>query len=517
MKRLYLLLICLLLALCLTGVARAEMTEEPIEIEEPEPAEPSEEPPMPALELDLRFTEKMFALAPVCTENGLPRIGDATLIYASIRDYDELAYELYGQPEWSLIQTGGEESGLVGTVEDLGDSFCLYMDETPNVAEDVTFVVICQWDGLVASEEVVIHFVEKELPTETNIPDRIYMQVGDVLPLDYHFVSGEWDGVGYAYLEYYVNSASDYVETTYVDDALALYAVQPGVAMWLELSVRDDTYNLALWKKVAVFVADENGVVPGAELELEVYSGGEEQTWALAPKYADDGAAHQHTNLLAGVCIPNYGVLSAILEGSPVWSMTQTGGEALSLNDSYSTNWYDAYLNEVPTAAGDYTFEITCEWGEKSATKTVTIHYVDMELPTGSTIPDTLGMQVGEIVLMDYDFVPANWGNSTIWDMWFINDAYEYLEIGWDEDEGKDTLTAIQAGIARIGVEVYDYDLNVIIYKTVTVLIADENGVVPGTELELYVNGGEEKTWALAPDYAENGMARRFNDWVIDV
>ena len=95
MKRLYLLLICLLLALCLTGVARAEMTEEPI----------------PDLELKMKFTEKSFVLAPINAENGLPRIVDTTLLDAQIYCYCELESGLDGEPTWRMRQTGGP--GLV--------------------------------------------------------------------------------------------------------------------------------------------------------------------------------------------------------------------------------------------------------------------------------------------------------------------------------------------------------------------------------------------------------------------
>ena len=412
------------------------------------------------LTLDLEFEEKTFALAPVATPNGLPRIQDAALIGVSIPDYNDLANAFGGGPVWSFRQTAGAEE-ISFYPGDAGDVYHVWLEETPDAAGDYAFELTCQWGGQTATAETVIHFVEKDLPTETDMPDLIDMQVGGTALLDYHFLTGEWNGTGEAELAYYLNGAYNYVTTVWIDGALSLQAIQPGVAR-IEVAVFDDTYNIAIWKTITIFVADENGNVPGMVLRDSTV----ERTYAIVPVRSGYDTPSMYNPYLVYAEIQNYDELASFCSGSPSWTVRQTAGAEIEYRTEAWHHYCVVYPESLPLVEDDVVFEVTCEWGWFSAVSTAIIHFVEVDLPTGVNVPDTLEMQVGGSLPLDFSFTPAGWNNRLQIDAVFSGSTSDYL------------TTQIRLAVEEAVVNVIDYAYPVGIEGDVTIRVMSDGKVL---------------------------------------
>ena len=114
---------------------------------------------------------------------------------------------------------------------------------------------------------------------------------------------------------------------------------------------------------------------------------------------------------------------------SPTWSIKQKKGNTLNLRTWTDSRNYRGELTSIPTQAGDSTFEITCNWGNKSTVKTITIHCVDFTWPTGLiNIDDTVHTYVGASLSFNPQITPANW------------EVPGYPQLRWGFDDEADTF-----------------------------------------------------------------------------
>ncbi len=140
--------------------------------------------------------------------------------------------------------------------------------------------------------------------------------------------------------------------------------------------------------------------------------------------YLAQGGEVWQNSLIIEVWLSNYTDAGP----APEWSVEQISGQTLPIirwNDAYGNRVGRWELTEIPTAEGDAVFEVTCDWNGSSATKTVTVHCVDIDWPDGLVnIEDTVRTYVGARISFNPQITPEGWQVP----------GYPQLRWGFDDD-----------------------------------------------------------------------------------
>ncbi|MBR4441842.1 MAG: leucine-rich repeat domain-containing protein, partial [Clostridia bacterium] len=298
-------------------------------------------------------------------------------------------------------------------------------------------------------------------------PDTLEMQVGETVLLGYEFEPAGWSNSirnGHGWDDDFLSLGWDESE-----GKNTLTAIQPGITQ-LNIEVYDYNLNVSIYKTITVRIADENGDMPWTELNISVDE--TEKTWALAPTQAEDGMPQSLSTVLLRAEIEYYDELADLYDGTPNWSVTQIAGTEIVTWSDDMESAFGLYCGEMPSAEDTLVYEVTCSWGGQTAVETVTIHFVDMELPTGLSIPDVLNLQVGETIELDYGFTPQGWGSGQVkTEMGFWEDTFAYLS---GRFSGTPSLTGTKAGVTHVTFHVIDQGYNISVTKYLTVRITDD-------------------------------------------
>ena len=121
----------------------------------------------------------------------------------------------------------------------------------------------------------------------------------------------------------------------------------------------------------------------------------------------------------------------------PVWTLRKVSGQALEIDaepKTYGTmsRCYRGELTELPAETGDSVYEVTCTWGGVTTTKTITIHCLDIEWPTGLiNIEDTVYTYVGAKLSFNPQIAPEGWQVP----------GYPQLRWGFDDEADEFAIT----------------------------------------------------------------------------
>lgn len=124
----------------------------------------------------------------------------------------------------------------------------------------------------------------------------------------------------------------------------------------------------------------------------------------------------------------------------PVWTFRRINGQVLEIDAEpksygsgvYSSKYYRGELTELPVATGESVYEVTCTWGGVKTTKTITIHCIDIEWPTGLiNIEDTVHTYVGAKLSFNPQIAPEGWQVP----------GYPQLRWGFDDEADEFSIT----------------------------------------------------------------------------
>ncbi len=73
----------------------------------------------------------------------------------------------------------------------------------------------------------------------------------------------------------------------------------------------------------------------------------------------------------------------------------------------------------VPDSPCDATYRVTCHWGGKTASIDLTLHFIAIDPPTGTTLQDYYTVKAGEYLEITLDFIPRGWEVPGRDDNWY--------------------------------------------------------------------------------------------------
>ena len=402
-----------------------------------------------------------------------------------VEDYDDLAGELDGEPEWSVEFVDGMDLGCRLSYADGSDcgpgpDCWLRLDEgwRPQSEGVARLRVSCDWDGLHTSVYVNAVYQEVELPTGTIIPDEVDLRVNKSSAFDWRFSDG------YEYQRKFVhqfriddsedefNAHFDWMDN---GDGTVTIKPQSSAAGCYLVQVRNYDGNICTDQYVLFRVANSSGKVPEPEIEL----GYPEHVTRVCGQ--DDGSentiyAHKY---LFGVEVYNYDLLKAVYGGEPVFlSDADDDTGYFCFPDEYDPRFYHFGAKESYMSATTFTVHYNVYWADKSAAGETEVQYVRKTLPTGHTLPDELHFTAGETQVVSARFKPSSFSVSGEYGGYNIGVDTDYNWDQWDEDdEYTRHATFYQPGVyfANVSLEL----ANVTVWKNILVYVADAEGNEP--------------------------------------
>lgn len=170
------------------------------------------------------------------------------------------------------------------------------------------------------------------------------------------------------------------------------------------------------------------------------------------------------------VAVDNSEPMIELFGDNPEWYCEQISGETIdySCEELYAgsdTRGLFVWINSLPENEINAVLRITCRWGGMEDSKDCTIHFLDVNPPTGlSNVPESVTAFVGDTVTVHAGIEPLDWQVDGI-------EPYFYWAETESFAEGNDTLVLTRAGdysatyMAAVG--------NVILYQDVFFHIID--------------------------------------------
>ena len=124
----------------------------------------------------------------------------------------------------------------------------------------------------------------------------------------------------------------------------------------------------------------------------------------------------------------------------PSWTFRKVSGQTLEIDAEpktygsgvYASKYYRGELTELPDKTGESVYEVTCTWGDVKTVKTITIHCIDIEWPTGLVnIEGTVHTYVGAKLAFNPQIAPEGWQVP----------GYPQLRWGFDDEADEFAIT----------------------------------------------------------------------------
>ena len=334
-----------------------------------------------------------------------------------IDGYERYTQGVWEEPVWTMEELTNPGAQFVMSQQG-NNSYIVRTDgQRPQAACEAKLRLSCSWGGVTRSFDVTVRYQKVALPTGTDIPDIIDLQLGQATPLRYHFSGGytyegrDWyTGMVERSWEHFIRLLDCYTEN-------GEYYLRPsaGVAGYFYGTLTLIDANVAIDKEVIFRIADENGVVPAPrQLEDEYslrYLLVPEDTKGFdvsIPEWGDIWL--NHPLLLDSAICDSYSISASYVEGVPVEPRAVFFDQENLANLSIAVTF--ANLSELRD--GEYScVDLTLNWGEWSETARVYFHFVEPTLPdigfdTGFTL------KAGETYEAKVQLSDPNWNDQYI-------------------------------------------------------------------------------------------------------
>ena len=442
---------------------------------------------------------------------------DGWMTSAEIKDYETIRELLGTEPEWNVELISGEIASDTWYFDTSAPWRCeLFMNAMPENPVTAVYRVTCCWGGQEISALKTIDFQNVTLPTGSDIPEVMELQVGHEEAFVFHMDPPDYPA--------YNPRICYWLEGMEFSDVFDVPAVGGETGHEITLKPKEGTegiYSGGIYitsghiavghQSMLFYIADEEGNVPELPLRLSSYQDLDTFVYALFEENPDIGLTHQSWIRNYKIEVSDYAVLQQTLGGEPEWSV-EILGDAQDVTLDWRT-WdgnpagFDVFVQSYPNAPCTVTYRVTCQWGNLTVSRDTNLEFViPQSLPTGSTIPDRIDLQLGNEAEIGYEFQPEGYtfGNADR----ILFRFRDYVEADlWDSSEFGHSIRIrpYQAGIhpATVGVIAG----NIMIQKDVLVYVSDEEGNMPvigeGSTLILPLSVGEIEDEAFSGSAAE--------------
>ncbi|MBR0464674.1 MAG: leucine-rich repeat protein [Clostridia bacterium] len=350
--------------------------------------------------------EHTAILAPLDWEAEIHRENNLFEVFLDSDAYSELA-PLYGAPEWTIEQSSGPDIDYNHAVDDYGDGplLAVGLNSLPDDPCQAVFHVTCTMGPQTAEADITVNFIEIELPTGSTIPETVTLKAGESVTINGEFSTDNeyWNNPWFYCMDGYDESVLQIDRIS--DTELKLTGLQPGI-LNLAFAVNQD--RVYAQRRVRIMITDENGDVPAPTMQLRGMTNGDEFTfyfWDGAEVVeSEEGYGVFNEPFFSAVTVANQSEMYNYYGGVPSWSTETISGSVVTThtpswaNSSYS---YYGWLDSFPAQAGDTVLRVTCQWGDQTASHDVTLHFVKVTEPTGSTAPDEITLTKNKVEVFD--------------------------------------------------------------------------------------------------------------------
>ncbi len=433
-----------------------------------------------------------------------------------------------GDPVWSVSSTDNGPAFLMETDEWNKGSSKLKADPAATLVKDTVYhyTIFCHMNGQTYTKDVEVKFVDRTIPdasdfsltvspvkltdTTADIGTAVPVQNGNMemitgntyvvsarFPSDGIFGGSAireaaWSDTEWKNVEWY-NDSRFSLDGNYQD----VYTAKKPGKYEHSYVLQFTQSNLAYYFPYTLYLLDENGEIPKTTPEVVG-----NYSWASSADVIDytmylglplyDNSCPWNSRDIVNFHISNYEQMAAEFGGEPKWSIscnTTSGTENLDLEKlSVYGSQVLAGLNSMPTQPLEAEITLTCTWGDSSVVKKIMVHIVPKlaEMPTGlDNLPDVIETKVGETLTLAPAILPSSFVHPVYEPHYFAaNGQWQFAERNWNVTSAASaTYTITTAGIfkERIGLS---YGA-LYVTKEVIFRVADENGKVPETRLEL--------------------------------
>lgn len=449
--------------------------------------------------------ETTMLIGPGWNEDGIPYVGSGLIRIIVLND-SELE-EAYGDDyNWTVVKTSQD---TLSYRYDAGfDWIHLYVNDIPDTPVDSEYDVTYTCGEASATRHVVFHIVSKALPTSWSIQPVYEWQAGQTYTLDGYFIpeDGDYGGelIGLNDYGFFDEYADDFEVTRTSNSCYEVTPLTPGVYSG---TFSQAVGSVSAGRHVLFRVADENGVVPGvSEIKLTSY-GSRIPIWDGAKPYGD---GFTPMNMSGSVYIQNYDLLVAEYGDTSEWSFEQLGGDDVGVSmyvPDEEKDWASVSCQKLPDEADQVQVKVTVEWGELSAETVLTFDFIEVEPPTGVSIPEVIDLQMGETQTLTGTFLPENWTMSGEEDSEYsmyldeeefnVEDELTFTEVDDNIYSITGNTPGTYVGEVRLGKGHMRYE------GKLTVLVRDENGEVPQAKPKFRYELEDEKVVIAPLDYSE--------------
>ncbi len=344
-------------------------------------------------------------------------------------------------PEWSVEQTSGDTlEWYMDGFEDNGDTRSwqgvnIRLSCMPDHPMTATFTATCRWNGYEASFDLPVRFVEHDLPTGFTTDSRVELTAGVPGEVHYTIEPADWTYTDNRHFDIWLDTENtDY--RCYMENG-KLYAVidQPGTYVgWFCL--RDGSVNY-LYQPVVFSVADENGNAPELVPILEDVYDVEMASSVTNTEGKDYWISHSDVMF---IWPNNLNTLQTVYGDDWSWTFEKLSGPDAAVKiDTLTEYGFDLVvdnLEDMP-AGSDASFRATLRWGESSASCTINLHFVEMELPD-VTFPTVIEMNVNEPYYCSVNATPGDFSSSYFLHFDFFDEAWQNIEFYSHDDTPMD-------------------------------------------------------------------------------
>ena len=356
-----------------------------------------------------------------------------------INEYDRHAQEI-GDEVWimeELVNPGVEF--VLSDHPGVSHGKCVWTDgERPQTACEAKLRLTCTWGGKTKSFDVTLRYQEVPLPTGTDIPDVIDLQVGQSIPLNYRFS----DGYTFKDLYWYVGNIEwsnerfndlieMYVENSGADSYLR---PRPGAAGYFSGTLWVNDENISLSKDVIFRIADEEGnlpeVCPFSSLP-EGYVEAADYLMCPIAETTDSTEGWFSDAYLFGWGLDELDALRLAYGEDPSvdWSIEYVDGVRAGLTpepyqvDGFAAGGCYIRVSELPKEAGTMRARLVCDWAGHTGYLPIEIHFTARpdELPENTMAPSRLTLPLGGSLTITSRFPDAEDE---------IYNGYAYLYLG---------------------------------------------------------------------------------------
>ena len=437
-------------------------------------------------------------------------------------------------PSWAVSSTNGLVVGDPNVMNE-DDTYCgVYVNTNDSTPGDHTIYITCT----VGDPESEIYFQETysmpitiaavpdvESAIAAVLPERMDLQLGGQFSVDTNNILPD----AYSDIDVSLEFSTSYYCLDTVSNQNGVYTYAAGNSGIFRVTFYFHFANITVTKHVSLFIADENGNVPSAEVHLT-------QNEDIVALFTD--SEEENSVFLNTIWLSNYYDLRDYFDGqlTPTWEIS------CSSEDIASKLYTLPFDDRVDVIIGPHLFAqeedaeitITCKIGDEgtliSATESIsfTLSIRDFFLDDLSDInvADRIDVTVGETFsLSRTGLLPDGW-DAQIPSVWVMNQPDSIAEV-----ESTDTeyiYFAQQTGVYRLDI---NWNLGNISWNdTAFVYIADLDGTIEEPQASLSVEnlidtvyaGGNYGTWLATVNFDNFDQLSQLTDdysitWAYDV